>query len=88
DGDPVDVGFSLLTTRTLFDRRAVLLDGVELARGVAVRKPLAFQFSGQGSQRLGMGRELYDRFPVFAEAFDAVLVHLDPALREVMWGEG
>ncbi|MEN3586701.1 beta-ketoacyl synthase N-terminal-like domain-containing protein, partial [Streptomyces sp. ZYX-F-203] len=79
DGDPVDIGRSLLTTRTTFDHRAVILDGVELARGVAVRKPLAFLFSGQGSQRLGMGRESYDRFPVFAEAFDAVLVHLDPA---------
>ncbi|GLZ27948.1 hypothetical protein Lesp02_01380 [Lentzea sp. NBRC 105346] len=74
--DPLDVGYSLLTTRSSFDHRAVLLDGVEIARGRATDGRLGFLFSGQGTQHRDMGRRLYEAFPVFAAAYDEVLRHL------------
>ncbi|MEU8384993.1 beta-ketoacyl synthase N-terminal-like domain-containing protein, partial [Streptosporangium sp. NPDC048865] len=73
--DPADIGYALVTARSEFAHRAVLLagdDGVaEAARGVAgAPGPLAVLFAGQGAQRIGMGRGLAARFPVFARALD------------------
>ncbi|MFE7779625.1 SDR family NAD(P)-dependent oxidoreductase [Streptomyces nigrescens] len=101
--DPVDIGFSLVTTRAGLDYRAAVTgtDREELLAGIRAlaedtEQPravsegrLAMLFTGQGAQRPGMGRELYEAYPVFAQAWDEVCAEFDGLLprplTEVVW---
>lgn len=110
DFSVADIGWSLTSTRSVFEHRAVAVGGdrddflIKLA-GLAAGESVAggaagrvqavgkkvFVFPGQGSQWLGMGRQLHERFPAYARAFDeaaeALAGHLRLPLRQVVWGE-
>ncbi|WP_371786690.1 SDR family NAD(P)-dependent oxidoreductase [Streptosporangium subroseum] len=92
DASVSDVAWTLVH-RTPLPQRAVVLaaDRDQLLTALGASPPgaevrpgsLAVVFTGQGSQRVGMGRELYDAFPVFAAAYDEVCAALDLPLHEL-----
>ncbi|MEU6721832.1 type I polyketide synthase, partial [Nonomuraea sp. NPDC046802] len=84
-GSRLDVGVSLLS-RTAFDHRAVVL-GETVVRGHAAPGFMGMLFTGQGSQWTGMGADLYETYPVFAECFDTVERLTGVPLRDVVFGD-
>ena len=96
-----DIGYSLATSRSSFEHRAVLIghepgefraglqalaDSAEapgLITGIAASAGrTAFLFTGQGSQRIGMGAGLAGAVPAFARAYDEVCAELDRYLEQ------
>ncbi|MFD8104677.1 SDR family NAD(P)-dependent oxidoreductase [Nocardia fluminea] len=82
DRSSLDSGLDALTAGTA---------SAAVHQGLARTGPLAMVFAGQGSQRAGMGRELYDSYEVFAASLDEVCGHIDPlldrSLRDVIFAE-
>jgi acyl transferase domain-containing protein/NADPH:quinone reductase-like Zn-dependent oxidoreductase/short-subunit dehydrogenase len=82
DAETAAAGMAALASAT---PSADVIDG-HVAGGQAAR--VAFVFSGQGSQRVGMGRELHAAFPVFAAAFDEAVALLDADLSSELAAAG
>ena len=91
--DPAAVGAALRHRNAMQHRVVLVGDRDDLLSGLedvaAGRAPgsvahrgarTAVLLSGQGSQRLGMGRELAEAFPVFRDTFDRVVAQADARL--------
>lgn len=99
-----DAAFTCQSGRTAFPYRQAVLcqnsaDAVEGLRSLTAPpepsasedRPVVFLFSGQGSQHVNMGRELYETEPVFRDALDRcselLKPHLELDLREILFPE-
>lgn len=105
DANLADVAYTLQVGRAGFGHRRVLackdtadalaaLETKDAARVMTLvqeprYRPVVFMFPGQGTQYVGMARELYDNEPTFREHLDICAEHLIPLLnhdlREVLY---
>jgi amino acid adenylation domain-containing protein len=90
-----DLAYALQTNRADFNRRCFFITDSreELIRKLRTSDPwshnleeitsgVVFLFPGQGSQYSNMGKELYDKEPVFRQAFDECVELLKPIMQE------
>ncbi|MCX5381159.1 type I polyketide synthase [Streptomyces sp. NBC_00091] len=77
----LDVGYSLATSRSLFEHRRVVLGGTTVEGVTSANGRRVLVFPGQGTQWVGMGAGLLESSPVFAarlrECADALAPFVD-----------
>ncbi len=59
------------------------MGGLPAGMGITLQAPIALLFPGQGVQRPGMGRKLYDRYPAARRAFERAETVLDMPIRRL-----